>query len=84
MFMKRIDNYFITVKGELIDDCHSVNIVKLNKDNSYEEKDLYYKGTMDTFNNMSEIHLVNLMDKLITLENHSKFSLKREITYAVK
>ena len=82
--IRRIDSYFITVKGELIDDCHSVNIVKLNKDNTYVEKDLYYKGTMDTFNNMSEINLINLMDKLILLNNHSKFSLEREITFTIK
>ena len=84
MFMKRIDRYFIEVKGELIDDCHSVNIVKLNKDNTYVEKDLFYRGTIDTFNNMSEINLINLMDKLILLDNHSKFSLEREITFTIK
>lgn len=82
--LKRINEYIIEVKGELIDDCHEVNVIILGKDNIYKEKTLFYSGSLDTFNNMSEINLINLMDKLIKLEQHSKFSLQQEVTFAIR
>lgn len=82
--LKRINEYIIEVRGELIDDCHEVNVIVLGKDNTYTEKTLFYNGSLDTFNNMSEINLINLMDRLIKLEQHSKFSLQQEVTFSIR
>ena len=82
--IKHIDNYFVEVKGELVDNCHPVIIIKLNKDNTYDEKTLYFGGSLDTFKNMSELHMINLLDNLIKVNNHSKFNLELETMYAIK
>lgn len=82
--IKHIDTYFIEVKGELVDNCHPVVIIKLNKDNSYDEKHLFFSGSFDIFKNMSELQLINVLDKLIRVSNHSKFNLELETMYAIK
>jgi hypothetical protein len=47
------------------------------------ERHLYYDGSIDTFNNMSDIHLINLLSSLLNKNDNDKFSLKLEATYNI-
>lgn len=84
MFIKRIRDFIVTVEGDIVDNCHPVNIIHLNKDNSYIERNIYFNGSIDTFKNMSEIQLIVLLGGLINLTENSKFGLELETMYAIK
>ena len=87
--LKMLNNFIINVHEDLIIDkennrsYHKVHIIHLINDNTYIEIHLYYDGSIDTFNNMSDIHLINLLGNLMNKNDNDKFSLKLEATYNI-
>lgn len=87
--LKMINRYIINVHEDLTIDkennksYHKVHIIHLINDNTYIEIHLYYDGSIDTFNNMSDIHLINLLSSLMNKNDNDKFSLKLETTYNI-
>ena len=87
--LKMINNFIINVHEDLTIDkennrsYHKVHIIHLINDNTYIEIHLYYDGSIDTFNNMSDIHLINLLGNLMNKNDNDKFSLKLEATYNI-
>ena len=87
--LKMLNNFIINVHEDLTIDkensrsYHKVHIVYLMNDNTYAERHLYYDGSIDTFNNMSDIHLVVLLSSLMNKNDNDKFSLKLETTYNI-
>ncbi len=87
--LKMINRYIINVHEDLTIDkennksYHKVHIIHLINDNTYIEIHLYYDGSIDTFNNMSDIHLINLLSSLMNKNDNDKFSLKLEATYNI-
>jgi hypothetical protein len=84
-----LNNFIINVHEDLTIDkennrsYHKVHIIHLINDNTYIEIHLYYDGSIDTFNNMSDIHLINLLGNLMNKNDNDKFSLKLEATYNI-
>lgn len=87
--LKMLNNFIINVHEDLTIDkennrsYHKVHIIYLMNDNTYMERHLYYDGSIDTFNNMSDIHLINLLSSLMNKNDNDKFSLKLETTYNI-
>jgi hypothetical protein len=87
--LKMLNGYIISVHEDLTIDkennrsYHKVHIIHLKSDNTYMERHLYYDGSIDTFNNMSDIHLINLLSSLLNKNDNNKFSLKLEATYNI-
>lgn len=87
--LKMLNNFIINVHEDLTIDkennrsYHKVHIIHLINDNTYMERHLYYDGSIDTFNNMSDIHLINLLGNLMNKNDNDKFSLKLEATYNI-
>ena len=87
--LKMLNNFIINVHEDLTIDkennrsYHKVHIIHLINDNTYIEVHLYYDGSIDTFNNMSDIHLINLLGNLMNKNDNDKFSLKLEATYNI-
>lgn len=87
--LKMLNNFIINVHEDLTIDkennksYHKVHIIHLINDNTYIEIHLYYDGSIDTFNNMSDIHLINLLSSLMNKNDNDKFSLKLEATYNI-
>ena len=87
--LKMLNNFIISVHEDLTIDkennrsYHKVHIIHLRSDNTYMERHLYYDGSIDTFNNMSDIHLVVLLSSLMNKNDNDKFSLKLEATYNI-
>lgn len=87
--LKMLNNFIINVHEDLTIDkennrsYHKVHIIHLINDNTYMEIHLYYDGSIDTFNNMSDIHLINLLGNLMNKNDNDKFSLKLEATYNI-
>ena len=87
--LKMLNNFIINVHEDLTIDkennrsYHKVHIIHLINDNTYIEIHLYYDGSIDTFNNMSDIHLINLLGNLMNKNDNDKFSLKLEATYNI-
>lgn len=87
--LKMLNNFIISVHEDLTIDkennrsYHKVHIIQLINDNTYIEIHLYYDGSIDTFNNMSDIHLINLLSSLMNKNDNDKFSLKLETTYNI-
>ena len=87
--LKMLNNFIINVHEDLTIDkennrsYHKVYIIHLRNDNTYMERHLYYDGSIDTFNNMSDIHLINLLSSLMNKNDNDKFSLKLETTYNI-
>ena len=87
--LKMLNNFIINVHEDLTIDkennrsYHKVHIIYLMNDNTYMEIHLYYDGSIDTFNNMSDIHLINLLGNLMNKNDNDKFSLKLEATYNI-
>lgn len=87
--LKMLNNFIINVHEDLIVDkennrsYHKVHIIYLMNDNTYMERHLYYDGSIDTFNNMSDIHLITLLGSLMNKNDNDKFSLRLETTYNI-
>lgn len=87
--LKMLNNFIISVHEDLTIDkennrsYHKVHIIYLMSDNTYTERHLYYDGSIDTFNNMSDIHLINLLSSLMNKNDNDKFSLRLETTYNI-
>lgn len=87
--LKMLNNFIINVHENLTIDkennrsYHKVHIIYLMSDNTYMERHLYYDGSIDTFNNMSDIHLINLLSSLMNKNDNDKFSLRLETTYNI-
>lgn len=87
--LKMLNNFIINVHEDLTIDkennrsYHKVHIIHLINDNTYMEIHLYYDGSIDTFNNMSDIHLINLLGNLMNKNDNDKFSLRLETTYNI-
>lgn len=86
--IKRVEpNYIITIYEDLnIENnkaFHLVDVIKFTSDSTYSQNYLYYEGTLDTFKHMSDYHLANLIEKLLTKPKNSKFSLQKTIDYAI-
>ena len=87
--LKMLNNFIINVHEDLTIDkensrsYHKVHIIYLMNDNTYAERYLYYDGSIDTFNNMSDIHLIVLLSSLMNKNDNDKFSLKLETTYNI-
>ena len=84
--LKRIENYMVCAYDELNIDTktgkayHLIEVIRFNKDNTYEQKYLYYEGAISLFKNMSDLHLVRTIEKLLTKNNYDKFTLNFEIS----
>ena len=87
--LKMLNNFIISVHEDLTIDkennrsYHKVHIIYLMNDNTYMERHLYYDGSIDTFNTMSDIHLINLLSSLVNKKDNDKISLKLETTYNI-
>lgn len=87
--LKKVNKFIIDICEDLTIDkennrsYHKVHIIYLMNDNTYVERHLYYDGSIDTFNNMSDIHLINLLGNLMNKNDNDKFSLKLEATYNI-
>ena len=87
--LKKVNKFIIDICEDLTIDkennrsYHKVHIIYLMNDNTYMERHLYYDGSIDTFNNMSDIHLINLLGNLMNKNDNDKFSLKLEATYNI-
>ena len=79
--LKKVNNFILNLSIE--DGTYLVHIIELKEDNTYKEVFLHYAGSIDTFKNMSDIHLNILLESLMNKPNNSTFRLNKEISYGI-